>query len=86
MSGPAPGRPRELWQGEMRSRWARGAGWIPRGASGWCRERLVDWRGQLPCFMKSETFSPIVMTVTLRLARTVSGMMEASTIRRASRP
>ena len=41
---------------------------------------------QLPCLMKSATFSPIVITVTLRLARTVSGIMEASTSRRLSTP
>ena len=41
---------------------------------------------QLPCLMKSATFSPIVITVTFKLARTVSGIMDASTSRSPSTP
>ena len=40
----------------------------------------------LPCLMKSAMRSPIVRTVTLMLARTHSGMIEASTTRRPSAP
>ena len=40
----------------------------------------------LPCLMKSATRSPIIRTVTLMLARTHSGMIEASTTRRPSAP
>ena len=39
-----------------------------------------------PCLMKSAMRSPIVRTVTLMLARTHSGMIEASTTRRPSAP
>ena len=41
---------------------------------------------QNPCLMKSATRSPIIRTVTLMLARTHSGMIEASTTRRPSAP
>ena len=40
----------------------------------------------LPCLMRSATRSPIMRTVTLMLARTHSGMIEASTTRRPSAP
>jgi hypothetical protein len=39
-----------------------------------------------PCLMKSATRSPIIIAVTLVLARGQSGMIEASTTRRPPRP
>ena len=49
----------------------------------------VAQRGEppyLPCLIQSATRSPIIMVVTLVLARMQSGMIEASTTRRPSIP